>query len=135
MNRQQFLEQIGMGIAGTFLITCLGSCSKSNPSAPVQSVDFTLNLTDTAAAPLLNAGGYIYTNGVIVAKTQAGNYIAVSEYCTHQGYPVNYSNGQFYCPAHGSLFSATGSVLQGPAGSPLILYKVSLSGNNLRVYL
>jgi len=75
MNRQQFLEQIGMGIAGTFLITCLGSCSKSNPSSPVQSVDFTLNLTDTAAAPLLNAGGYIYTNGVIVAKTQSGTYI------------------------------------------------------------
>jgi cytochrome b6-f complex iron-sulfur subunit len=134
MNRQQFLEQIGMGIAGTFLITCLGSCSKSNPSSPVQSVDFTLNLTDTAATPLLKAGGYIYTNGVIVAQTQSGTYIAVSEYCTHQGYPVNYSNNQFYCPAHGSVFSATGSVLQGPAGSPLIQYHVAVSGNSLHVY-
>ena len=44
------------------------------------------------------------------------------------------NNNRFYCSGHGSTFSTTGTVLNGPAGAPLKQYKTALSGNNLRVF-
>ena len=35
----------------------------------------------------------IYLNGVIIAQTTAGNIIAVSQSCTHQGPAVQYQGG------------------------------------------
>jgi len=37
-------------------------------------------------------------------------------------------------PQHGSAFSTTGSVLNGPATMALKQYKTTLTGDNLRVY-
>jgi isorenieratene synthase len=45
---------------------------------------------------------------------------AMSLTCTHQGCTVKrQANGQFLCPCHGSLFSADGQVLSGPATQDL----------------
>ena len=99
------------------------------------NVDFTLDLTNPAWTGLAAAGGYVYNGGVIVAHASSG-YVAVSQACTHQGSTILFdsSNNTFFCPAHGSRFSLTGGVLNGPAGSPLGTYKTSLTGNSLRVY-
>ncbi len=74
--------------------------------------------------------------GVIIARTLAGAFIAVSASCTHQGTNVYYySNGnKFVCPNHGAQFSNTGNVTQGPANSNLKQYKTALTGNTLRIY-
>jgi len=134
MDRKEFLSLIG-GTAAVFAIGgTLQSCRKKTPSS--NSIDFTLNLSDPAYSALNHNGGYLYANGVIVARTNSGSYIAVSEYCTHAGSAVVYqsSSNNFYCPSHGSSFSAGGSVTAGPASSGLQLYNTSLSGTNLRVY-
>jgi cytochrome b6-f complex iron-sulfur subunit len=75
-------------------------------------------------------------NGIIVARTTSGAYLAVSQACTHEGTTVTYQlNGdRFFCPNHGSTFSTTGAVLNGPANRALTQYKTSLAGNNLRVF-
>ena len=77
----------------------------------------------------------IYNAGVIVAPAQTG-YVAVSSACTHQGSTVVFdsSANSFFCPAHGSRFSLTGGVINGPAASPLGSYKTTLTGTSLRVY-
>ncbi len=139
MERKEFLSLLGLGTAGIFSAACLGACSKaaSGYTPPVPTVvDITLDLSLPANAALNNIGGYIYTNGVIVAKTKTGSYIAVSQDCTHQGVSVQYqvANQQFYCPSHGSIFSETGSVTGGPAPTSLKQYNTTLTNNMLRVY-
>jgi len=136
MDRKEFLSLLGISAAAFTLAQCVQGCSKgnsSNSSAP--SVDFTLNLNDTSNNALKTSGGYIYNNGVIVAKTAAGTYIAVSQACTHQGVSVVYTGASgFYCQAHGSSFSSNGAVTGGPASSNLKVYNTTLNGSNLRVY-
>ena len=139
MERKEFLSMMGLG-AGAILTVCLGGCSKASSSGYTANVPTSLNisldLSLPANAPLNTNGGYIYTNGIIVAKTNTGNFIAVSQECTHQGVSVQFVPGsqQFYCPSHGSAFSATGAVINGPASSPLKQFNTSLSNNTLRVY-
>ena len=100
------------------------------------NVDFTLDLTTPSNAALLATGGFVIANGIIVAKTVSGNYIAVSSACTHEGTNVQYVKGSdhFYCPNHGAQFSTTGAVVSGPTNRALTAYKVSLSGTLLRIY-
>ncbi len=135
MDRKQFLSEMGLGAAGLFVMSCLGGCSKSG-STPVASSDFTIDLNAASSLPLKSLGGYIYMNGIIVAQTLAGKYIAVSQSCTHEGITVTYDStgDRFYCPAHGSVFSDSGAVVNGPAGSSLREFNTSLTGNSLRVY-
>lgn len=138
MNRKEFLSLIGFGAAGVAMASCLGGCSKnasSGTTAP-SNVDFTLDLTDTANAALSKNGGYIYKNGVIVARTLAGAYIALQQVCTHENISVTYqpNSHRFYCDGHGATFSESGAVTGGPAPRALKTYNTSLTANSLRVY-
>ena len=137
MDRKEFLATLGFSAGGIFIASCLGSCKKENggnPVPPSPSVDFTLDLTQPSNAALASIGGYIYANGVIVAKTATG-FIAVAQACTHQGTSVEFqnANNRFYCPNHGALYSTSGTVISGPAPSPLKQYTTTLTGNVLRV--
>jgi cytochrome b6-f complex iron-sulfur subunit len=140
MDRKEFFSAIGIGAASAAVITCLG-CSKKNDvsnssvSGPT-NIDFTLDLSLSANAALLNNGGYLATNGVLVARTTAGAYIAVQLSCTHENYPLVYqgSANHFYCNNHGSAFTEAGVVLNSPARSNLTVYKTTLTGTSLRVY-
>ncbi len=132
MDRKEFLSQLGLDTAGLVLFGCMGGCKKDTvPAAP--SGTWTLDLTNSANASLLTPGGYVYTNGIIVAQTKAGNYIAVSQYCTHEGVTITFeaAANDFYCPRHGSVFSTTGTITTGPASSPLKQYTVTKTGNTL----
>ena len=132
MNRKEFLSLVGIGATGDFVASCLSACKKENNN----TIDFTLDLSSSANSALSANGGYVVSQGVIVAKTSAGDYIAVSAACTHEGVNVQFqsSSNRFHCPAHGANFTTTGTVQNGPANSPLTKYNTSLSGNILRVY-
>jgi len=137
MDRKEFLTLIGMTTGGLVLASCMGACNQNqvSPYSSPITVDFTLILTDPANAVLKNRGSYLITNGVIVAQTLTGTYIAVAAACTHQGQYVQYvsSSNSFYCNAHGSSFSNTGAVTGGPAPSNLQQMKTTLTGTSLRV--
>jgi len=140
MERKEFLSLIGLGSASALAAVCLGSCSKSadgstQPTPPTTNVNITLDLTQTANSALATPGGYIYTGGIIVAKTMAGSFIAVSQYCTHQGFTILYegTNQRFYCPSHLATFSNAGAVTGGPATTSLKQYSTSLNGNTLTI--
>ena len=132
MDRKEFLFLLGMTTAGVALAPYLVSCKKQNNNSTL-NINFTLNLDDAANSALKANGGYLVKNGVIVARTTQGNYIAVAAACTHQGYTVYYDGAEFVCPAHGSVFSNSGSVVYGPASSNLQQFKTSLTGNLLKV--
>jgi cytochrome b6-f complex iron-sulfur subunit len=135
MDRKSFLAQVGFGAAALLVPSCmagLAGCSKSDNITPPSNVDFTL---DVSSGSLSSNGGFIVKDGVIVARTNTGTFIAVSAACTHQGTTVNYgsSTNSFICPNHGARFDASGLVIQGPAVTSLRAYKTVLTGNSLRV--
>lgn len=139
MDRKEFLSSLGMGTATAALLTCIG-CSKAtdtpSDTTGLSNIDFTLDLNASINAALLNNGGYLSTNGVIVARTLTGSYIAVQGSCTHQTYGLSYqaNNSIFYCNNHGASFSESGVVKVGPANRPLIVYHTQLTGTTLRIY-
>jgi len=138
MDRKEFLGILGISAAAAACGYCFGGC-KVNNSTPITGptgVDFTWDLTNPSYSALKTVGNYLYNSvGVIIAHTPAG-YVALSSACTHQGNTVVYDVGgnNFFCPAHGSRFAADGSVINGPAASPLTRYNAVLTGNSLHVY-
>ena len=141
MDRKDFLSAIGITAVSFAAINCIG-CSKGSGSSGAAGVsgptniDFTLDLTASANAALLNNGGYLATNGVLVAKTTAGTYIAVQQSCTHESYPLIFqgSSQRFYCNNHGSAFSQAGVVQNSPANKNLTVYNTTLTNTSLRVF-
>lgn len=141
MDRKEFLASIGVSTLSLAVLACAG-CSKSSDSSSSGSVngptgvDFTLDLNASANSTLLANGGYLVSNGVIVARTLAGAYIAVQHSCTHESYGLVYqgSNSRFYCANHGSTFTNAGVVTTGPATKSLTVYNTTLTGTSLRVY-
>lgn len=140
MTRKEFLDSVGISAAALTMLSCEAckkdSGSDSGSTSGPSNVDFTLDLTSSAKAALLSNGGYLVSNGVIVARTTAGSYIAVQSSCTHESYTLIYQGGnsRFYCTNHGASFSNTGSVLNGPASRSLKVYNTTLTGSSLRVY-
>ncbi len=138
MTRKDFFARVGFGAAVVLLPSCIGglatSCDKdSSPTAAPTNVDFTL---DVSTGQLAANGGFVQINGLVVARTTAGTFLAVSSSCPHQGTDVNYNSSlnNFVCPNHGAKFNSVGTVIQGPATSSLKKYNTTLTGNSLRVY-
>ena len=136
MERKEFLAQVGIGAAALLLPSCLvtlGSCTSNNVTPVSSTIDFTIDISTGALA--VN-GGSLVNNGVIVARTITGDFLAVSAACPHAGTTILFQNSStnFRCPNHGSIFTATGQVTNGPADRALIKYKTALTGASLRVF-
>ena len=69
---------------------------------------------------------------IIVAQPAAGQVVAFSAICTHQGCKVRPAGATLNCPCHGSKFeTATGKVLNGPAKADLEKVAVKVSGQDV----
>jgi len=137
MKRNEFLTALGVSAGTVFFAPFLASCSKTSAGLGTGgTIDFTLDLTLPANSALSGIGGSVLKSGVIVVRTSASAYIALSASCTHQGTTIYYDDslGRFVCPNHGANFSTSGSVLMGPATRPLTKYNTLLTSTSLRVY-
>ena len=133
MNRKQFLQTLGISAAAVAFIDSIEGCKKPDTTA---KTDFTIDLSTTQYASLNSPGGYAYNQGVIIAKTSTGDFIAVAQACTHQGTSIQYnlSQNDFVCPLHGAKYNTMGGVTNGPATVSLTKYNTSLNGTMLRVF-
>lgn len=154
MERKEFLRTLGAGAAFAITFPCLGSCSKDNEVegdivAQPTDVDFTIDLTSSEAAKLVNNGGFISVKSstklkykdVIVVRNLEGNIVAATKICSHEQYDqiefTSENGGIFYCGVHHSEFSQAGEPLNpGPstATKALKIYNTSLEGDILRVF-
>lgn len=144
MNRRDLIRNIAAGSVTLFIVpSMLTSCNKEdsgpdggngneNPDANTLTID----LNDNNFSRLGAAGGSMVVDNVMIINTGDG-FVALSSVCTHQGCQVTYNpdTGNLPCPCHGSLFSITGSVLNGPAASPLKKYTVTQEGDILTINL
>ena len=143
MNRREVVHRFLLG--GTVLAlapSILESCSKSSsmnpgpttggtpPSGSVINLD--LSLAENSA--LNTPGSSKIVQNILIINTGT-KIVALSSICTHQGCTVGYNSaaGDIECPCHGSVYSLSGSVINGPAPSPLHSYPVSQTGNILTI--
>ncbi len=134
MERKDFFKIIIASVAAGSMISYLEGCKKSNSGLDAPSVDFTLDISQSANSTLQNSGGSLVSNQVIIINN-GGNYVALSDICTHQGCSVGYdsSRQKINCPCHGASFNLSGAVLGGPTSSSLKQYTVSKNGNILHI--
>ena len=145
MERDEFLSKLGIGVLAACMGCGLVSCSKgsdatpsdsnNNTNTPPAGTSFNVDLSNS----LTNVGDSKISSGIILVRIAAGNaassFTAVQVACTHEGTAINYNNSQglFICPLHGSEFTKTGAVIQGPAAAALKQYNVAVTGTTLTV--
>lgn len=139
-NRREFLTTIVQGggclmcsgVMGTLLAGCdtveVEDQGNTPASVPLIEGDPIITLTNESA--LENVGGSVKKrfsaigNGnviVIIVRLSTSTFAAYDARCTHEGTIIGLPViGVMTCPRHGSKFNASnGSVVQGPAASPL----------------
>ncbi|MFV2105005.1 Rieske (2Fe-2S) protein [Micromonospora sp. LOL_015] len=88
----------------------------------------------TSQVPV-GGGVILAAQGAVVTQPVEGEFKAFSNICTHRGCPVaNLDDGTINCTCHFSSFSISdGSVLSGPAPSPLEEKTVTVDGETISV--
>jgi len=100
---------------------------RRSPKGFNQGGDTQSSVADIEAIPT-GQGGVIKRGKqkLAVWKDMNGKPHALSASCTHLGCTVTWNNAErtWDCPCHGSMFSADGSVIHGPAVKPLAAKKL-----------
>jgi nitrite reductase/ring-hydroxylating ferredoxin subunit len=89
-------------------------------------------LASTSEIPV--GGGKVFSaEKVVVTQPTAGEFKAFSAVCTHMQCLVDQvASGTIDCPCHGSEFSVkNGSVVSGPAPSPLPAQAIKVAGGKI----
>ena len=122
------------GGVAALALTGLSACGDSTP-APSGSTGAAAAGVTTKTADIPVGGGKIFTEAqAVVTQPSAGEFKAFSSICTHQNCPVTQVTTTIDCQCHGSKFAlADGSVVTGPATSPLPARTVTVSGDSLSV--
>ena len=140
-NRRAIVAALpGLILLPGVVVAC--SPSRSSPNAPSPAAAEASGQPAGLPASAMNAvqiqqsqvpvGTAVVVSGYVVAQPVSGQFVAYSAACTHRGATISAGNGTtLLCPAHGSEFDgATGTVLKGPASSPLAPVSVS-AGNGV----
>lgn len=148
MNRREFFNWAGAGFLATQLPWVLAACSPQAPEEETASEDESSTAsedTTTAAADgfvavgtvaQLDTDGYLLDEDASVIVVRDGEELmALSPICPHKQCKVNWqaSSSQLVCPCHDSQFAVDGSVVQGPATTPLPTYEVKESDESVLV--
>ncbi len=72
---------------------------------------------------------------IVVFRLSTDNYKALLMKCTHQGTELQVFGDRLQCPAHGSEFTNTGSVQNGPADTELRSFPVIKELKTLKIDL
>jgi cytochrome b6-f complex iron-sulfur subunit len=158
IERREFFRRVfgstALLLAPGLLASFIESCSSLNNPTGSQSSGSSLskisgtyqsgivNIDVGSSSPLASAGGVAlvsYSGGnLLVDRPTTDTFNALSAICTHQGCLIDSydsSNKQFVCTCHGSHFSLTGAVEQGPASRALPTYQTSFANSKLTVQL
>ena len=136
-------QAVSLLTLGAVVPACGGS-STSPSSAPALSsvsgtlVNRTLTIAVDAASPLAAVGGAAIVTAspgtYLVARTAQSVFTTVTAVCTHEGCAVTgFANSLYVCPCHGSQFSTSGAVVQGPASSALRQFPTTFANNAVTI--
>lgn len=144
MDRRDFLKNgckacllmgAGVFIGTSFLESCasIGSMALLKAKSIGGKVSIPLSEFAVQKTKLVRVSGYEYD--IAVREVSEGNYLALLMKCTHAGQPLTKTGAGFYCTLHGSRFTPTGIVENGPASQPLAHMPVAVEGQQLVITL
>lgn len=145
LERRTVLQAGGIIVVGGVVAACSsGSDGSAATSAGTSGSGSTAASAPTASAAAgtgvaqvsdipVGGGVIIAEPAVVITQPTAGDIKAFTAVCTHQGCLVSkVENNEIICPCHGSRFSASdGSVIQGPAQTPLQPAGVAVEGGSV----
>ncbi len=140
-RRQVLLGAAGLGGVALVVAGC-GSSSKSATAAPTSDA--------ATGAPSASSGGTVKgiialsdvptdtsvsvkdsTGRTLLITQSGGKLTALDATCTHMACTVAPKGAALACPCHGSMYTLTGAVTQGPAPAPLHTVAVRDSGGQV----
>jgi len=143
MKRKKFLKTLGASAAFAVTFPCLHGCSSDQEEDLEQfpipdGVDFTIDLDDSESVPLMQNGGFIRKNFVVIARNLEGELVAASQICSHQQTEevrfITEDGGIYRCSTHGSRFAQDGTPLNTITNNPLKIFNTQLNGTVLRIF-
>lgn len=130
---------------GTLAAACGGGGSSPSNVPQLTTVNGSVSGTTVqvqidSSSPLASVGGAAMvrssSGAFLVARTAQESFSALTTVCTHETCTITgFDNSNFVCPCHGSRFSTTGRVVNGPASAPLRSFATSFSNNLLTISL
>jgi Rieske Fe-S protein len=150
LSRRSLIRNTGLS---ALAIGALSACSNygSQPAAPTSAAPGSDGATSgspgsgaggggnggltATMAEIPVGGGKIFADAqAVVTQPSSGQFKAFTAVCTHQACIVANVTETINCECHGSKFSITdGSVVTGPAPSPLAAKTVRENGDNLTI--
>jgi cytochrome b6-f complex iron-sulfur subunit len=93
-----------------------------------------------ASSPLATVGGAALVQSAsgsfLVSRTAQDTFVALTAICTHEGCTVTgFQSSRYVCPCHGSQYTTSGAVVQGPATSSLRQFATRFTNNVLTITL
>lgn len=145
MNRNKFIKTCGLGCvgmltSGTWLIGCIGtkyihgSITDNYLIFPTSSFENTSENNNTYRKYVVVENNNLQYP-IVVFRYSEDKYGAFLMKCTHQGTELQVFGDRLQCPAHGSEFSQTGSVQNGPANQNLRSFPILSELENLKINL
>ena len=146
IDRRQFVLQAGRACgfltAATIMQACSSPSSSSGGSTALSTVNATVSggvaSANIAAGSALDAVGGMAliqtpSNGSFLAtRTAQTTFSVLTATCTHEGCTVTgFSGTTFVCPCHGSRYSTSGGVVNGPATRSLQTFNSQFSNGVL----
>ena len=144
-NRREFCHALTLLSIAGLADACGGSPTGADGSNAPQLTSMSgvaagnvVTVSVDAASPLATVGNAALVQSslgsVLVARTAQSAFSALTAICTHQGCTVSgFQSGTYVCPCHGSEYSTSGAVVQGPATAPLHAYTTSFVSPTLTI--
>ena len=140
IDRRRFLKQLevlaGSVMCGALPLLANGCAARARYLAPTV-------LGDRLGVPVASAdatGGLLVEDPrsdlpIYLRRTAPGAYTAVSTKCGHRGCQVEPAADRMACPCHGSEYTFTGDILQGPTERPLTRFRVTADAAMVYIHL
>jgi cytochrome b6-f complex iron-sulfur subunit len=141
-------QAVSLAGTGVLLHACGGGggnpAGPSGPPAPSMPVVAgsvvagRVSVPISAGSPLEPVGGAALVQSgagnFLVARTGATTFAALTATCTHEACTITgRQNETFVCPCHGSRFSNSGAVLNGPATRALTPFATTFENDTLTI--
>jgi cytochrome b6-f complex iron-sulfur subunit len=147
ISRRNFCVHVCQAASGLALGSMSGACGGggSGPSnVPQLSVingsvsGSTMVVQIDSASPLAAVGSAAMVRGsggsFLVARTAQETFAALTSTCTHEDCTITgFDNTNYVCPCHGSRFTTSGGVINGPANARLRTFATQFSNNVLTI--